>query len=139
MSASLDILFLTATAALVVAILYMLKAMFSRDKDAEIERLRRENRELRRECREEIERLKRHYETLLKDAAIRNVMMRGLWEAYRSGELTRCYEEGGYIKVLADGTVVCYKAEEEESYAIRTEFKEPEVRIEALEEPEVSE
>lgn len=115
---TLDILLLTATAALMVSILYMLKAMFSHSKEEELERLRKENRELRREVREREEHLKKYYEQLLKEAAIKNVMMRGLWEAYRSGEISRCYKDGGEVKVLADGTVICFKAKEEESYSI---------------------
>jgi len=83
-----------------------------------------------RKCREESQRLlaslaekeralKEHYEQLLRDSAIRNSMMVGLWNAYRSGEVVRCYKGGGSIRVLADGTVVCERGEE--SYAVRSD------------------
>jgi len=132
---TLDILLLTATVALVVSIAYMIKEMLSRSKEEELERLRRENRELKRELRETEERLKHYYEGLLRDAAVKNAMMVGLWNAYKSGELSKCYEGGGFIKVLADGSVICYKKSEEESYVIK-ERELPEVKISIPEEEE---
>ncbi|RLG75699.1 MAG: hypothetical protein DRO12_05175 [Thermoprotei archaeon] len=115
---TLDFMLLSTAAALWVSIIYMLRSMLSRSREEEIEKLRRENRELKHMLKETEERLKLHYEQLLKEAAIKNVMMRGLWEAYRSGEISRCYKDGGEVKVLADGTVICFKAKEEESYSI---------------------
>ena len=112
----MDLLILSGIVALWVCIAALLRNMFSRGKDEENKRLRKENRELREELRKREKELRQHYEQLLKEAAIKNAMMLALWNAYKTGELGKCYEEGGYIKVLADGTAICWKLDEEKSY-----------------------
>jgi len=85
--------------------------------EEDLRRCREELATLRREVNERETSVRQHYEQLLRDSAIKNSMMVGLWNAYRSGELSRCYEGGGRVRVLADGTVVCEKGEE--SYAVK--------------------
>ena len=85
----------------------------------ELERCRRELDAIKKEMAERERAIREHYEQLLRDASIRNSMMVALWNAYRSGELARCYKSGGTVRVLADGTVICEKGEE--SYAIGVE------------------
>ena len=98
-----------------IATIAVLVALAPKRRDPEKERLKERVEELERELREQRE----HYERLLRDAAVKNAMMTGLWSAYRSGELHACYREGGRVRVLADGTVLCEGERDEESYAIR--------------------
>ncbi|BEP17064.1 hypothetical protein PYJP_04160 [Pyrofollis japonicus] len=105
-----------------VFIILVLRDLFSRGRE---EKLRQRIRELeeelartRREAREEVEQVRQHYETLLKEAAIRNTIMASLYNAWRSGELKKCYGNKGELRVLADGTVICELPEKEKSYAI---------------------
>ena len=125
----MDILVLSGIIALWTGTFVLLKATFSRGKDEEIRRLRKENMDLREELRKREKELRQHYEALLRDAAIKNAMMLALWNAYKTGELGKCYEEGGYIKVLADGTAICWKSDEDKSYVIKSECKEPELKF----------
>ena len=88
-----------------------------------VEELKRRKEELeakleaiKKEMAEREKAIREHYEQLLRDASIKNSMMVALWNAYKSGELARCYKSGGTVRVLADGTVICEKGEE--SYAI---------------------
>ena len=71
-----------------------------------------------KELKEELKRQKQHYEELLKEAAIKNAMMVSLWNAWKSGKLKECYNNGGSVRILADGSIMCRKEKEEESYVI---------------------
>jgi len=117
-----DIMITTLAAGLVaVALALIVVAVAQRlscPGEEELRRCREELATLRREVNERETSVRQHYEQLLRDSAIRNSMMVGLWNAYRSGELPRCYEGGGRVRVLADGTVVCERGEE--SYAVRS-------------------
>ena len=101
---------------LVLVAVYLARGLGSPDE--ELRKCREESQRLLASLAEKERALKEHYEQLLRDSAIRNSMMVGLWNAYRSGELARCYRAGGSIRVLADGTVVCERGEE--SYAVRS-------------------
>lgn len=89
----------------------LLKALLARPCDYYEQRIR----ELKETLKEQRER----YENLLKDAAVKNVVMTSLHNAWRSGELKKCYQENGEVRVLMDGTVLCEKGEQ--SYAIEVE------------------
>ena len=65
-----------------------------------------------KELEEEIERIKDHYENMLKDVAIKNVMMKSLYDAWRSGKLQKAIKEGYEVELLADGTIILTKGEE---------------------------
>ena len=106
----LELLVLSSIIGIWTAIISLLYNTFM-GKNQVVERLKDENRELRKRLREEVESVKQHYEQLLKDAAVRNLMMSGLWTAYTSGGLQRCFRDNGNPKVLADGTVICDKGE----------------------------
>ena len=86
-----------------------------------------------RELKEHMARERNYYKQLLKDTAVKNDMMRGLWSAYRSGDLSKCYEEQGKPRVLSDGTVICEAGEK--SYAIPREEEEY-IEEESIEEEE---
>jgi len=103
-----------ALALIVVAVAHRLVLSPSEE---ELRRCREEVSALRREASEREATIRQHYEQLLRDSAIRNSMMVGLWNAYRSGELSRCYRLGGEVRILVDGVVVCEKGEE--SYAVK--------------------
>ena len=89
------------TVALAMTIPLILKILFTRacDYSGYEQRIK--------ELREMLEEQRQHYEQLLRDAAVKNEMMRGLWSAFTSGGLEKCYRDGGRPKVLADGAVVC--------------------------------
>ena len=97
---------------------YLIQRVAGGSSTEELRKCREEVLALRREVSEKESSIRQHYEQLLRDSAIRNSMMVGLWNAYRSGELSRCYESGGKVRVLADGVVVCERGEE--SFAVRT-------------------
>ena len=101
---------------MVFGTLLMVKILWQRDPG--LAACERENEKLRKELKEETERLRQYYETLLRDASIRNAMMVGLWEAYRRGDLEKCYRDAGKVRVLADGTVICDMVNPEESYTL---------------------
>jgi len=69
-----------------------------------------------RELQEQLREREKHYEQLLREAAIRNNMMLALWKAFVSGQLEKCYREGGKPRVLSDGVVICDVGEK--SYTI---------------------
>ena len=112
-----------------IAILVKVSRMPGRIEALEKEKRELERRieELRREHREEIERMRKHYEILLRDAAIKNTMMVALYNAWRSGLLKKCYSDGGELRVLSDGTCICELPEKEKSYAISVEVPIEEV------------
>jgi len=97
---------------------YLIQRVAGGSSTEELRKCREEVLALRREVSEREESVRQHYEQLLKDAAVRNSMMVGLWNAYRSGELSKCYRLGGEVRILADGVVVCERGEE--SYAVRS-------------------
>lgn len=109
----IDFLAVSGILAIWVAIIVLVKKSFGRDREKE---------ELRRrisELKDELEKTRKHYEGLLKDSAIKNAMMLGLWNAYVSGKLHECYKQGGKLRILADGTCICEIEEEpEKSYTI---------------------
>jgi len=76
------------------------------------------------EAKEALDKQRQHYETLLKDAAVKNAVMIALYNAWKKGELKKCYSEGGEVRILADGTLLCHKNEIEESYTIEVEEEE---------------
>lgn len=123
-----DILMLTAIAVAWIAAAALLRSILSRD---EVEALKRENRELRNRLKEEVESIRRHYEMLLKDAAVKNAIMSALYNAWKSGELKKCYSEGGEVRILADSTVLCSKESIDESYAINIGNNEEDMSREA--------
>jgi len=88
-------------------------------RDEDLEKCRDELSRVRSEINEREESIRRYYEHLLRDSAIRNSMMVGLWNAFKNGELSRCYGDGGKVRLLADGTVICEKGER--SYAVKGE------------------
>ena len=47
--------------------------------------------------------------------------MASLYSAWKNGDLGKCYKDGGDVKILADGTLLCSKERLEESYAIQVE------------------
>ena len=98
--------------ALVGAILAFFKILFSSEcsYDKYKERIR--------ELEKRVSDTREYYEQLLRETTIRNDMMRGLWEAWSSGELKRCILDGGSARVLSDGVVVCDMGREDKSYAI---------------------
>ncbi len=101
---ALALLFYLAIAVITIVLLAMLKELFSsNDCKAWEQRVG--------ELKDMLEKQRRHYELLLKDAAVKNSMMRGLWNAFRQGKLRDCYSDGGEIRVLADGYVICEKQE----------------------------
>ena len=106
---------------LIAVWVWIISVIRSNFRDDRIKELKKENMELKRQLREEAERLKQHYEQLLKDAAVRNTVMLALYNAWKNGSLSSCYREGGEPAVLADGTVLCKKARDEESYVIKVE------------------
>ena len=65
-----------------------------------------------KELEAELQDTREHYELLLKDAAIKNAIMRGLYDAWQSGKLQKAIKEGYDVEVLADGTIVISKGEE---------------------------
>jgi len=79
-----------------------------------------------KEAEEALAKQRQYYETLLKDAAVKNTMMVALYNAWKKGELKKCYSEGGEVRILADGTLLCHKKEIEESYTIEVEEEETE-------------
>ena len=96
---------------------YLIQRVAGGSSTEELRKCREEVLALRREVSEKESSIRQHYEQLLRDSAIRNSMMVGLWNAYRSGELSRCYRLGGEVRILVDGVVVCEKGEE--SYAVK--------------------
>ena len=106
-----------------IFILVVLRDLFApREKQLRerIRQLEEKLREKEREHREEVEHLRRHYEELLKEAAIKNTVMSALYHAWQRGELRKCYRDGGEVRILADGTVLCELPKKEKSYAIAT-------------------
>jgi hypothetical protein len=76
------------------------------------------------ELKETLEAERKHYEAIIRDLGIKSVMMQALWDAYSSGELARCIQDGGNPRVLADGGVVCDKGAQ--SYLIVPKIREGE-------------
>ncbi len=115
MSFVTDLLLLSALFALWFVIIFIAKVAFS-NPSREVEALKRENEELRKRLREEVESVRQHYEKLLRDVALRNTIALALYNAWLHGKLGKCYREGGEIRVLADGTIICEMVDK--SYAI---------------------
>jgi len=119
---ALIIVMIFAVAALGILIASMLA---SRRADEVLEELRRENEALSRKlreqeecCRQEIEKIRRHYEQLLREASIKSTVMAALYSAWKDGKLRDCYAQDGEVRILADGTMICELPEKEKSYAI---------------------
>jgi len=74
-----------------------------------------------KEAEEALAKQRQYYETLLKEAAVKNTVMIALYNAWKKGELKECYESGGEVKILADGTLLCSKEKIENSYTIEVE------------------
>lgn len=113
-----DLLVLSATVALWASIVYIIKEITRKPESRRIIELERENAQLRKRLKDEIEDLRNHYEQLLRDAAIKNALMTALYNAWRRGELRKCYAKGGDVRILADGTILCSRERLEESYTI---------------------
>lgn len=117
-----SIIYVSVTVLLWVSIIAVARYAFRRSNcEARISELRMQLREERKRVKDELRDCRRHYETLLKEAGLRNVMALALWQAYKSGELTRCYDKGGRVRVLADGSVICWRDKPEQSYTITLE------------------
>jgi len=101
----------------VLASIVIIRILFFEHSDKEKELLKQRIKELE----EQIELQRKHYELLLKDAAVKNTVMVSLYNAWRNGELRKCYSKGGEIRVLFDGTIICEMPDKEKSYAIRGE------------------
>ena len=114
----LDLLILSSILGIWTAIISLLYNTFAR-KNILVDQLRKENSELREQLKEETERLKQHYEQLLKDAAVKNTIMSALYNAWKNGSLSECYKSNGEPTILADGTMLCRKGRDEDSYVIR--------------------
>ena len=120
-----SIIYASVVVLLWLGIIALARLAFRRSNCEErIRELREQLREERRRVREELMDCRRHYEELLKEAGLRNVMALALWNAYKSGELARCYEKHGTLRVLADGSVICWLGEAERSYTIPVEPRE---------------
>ena len=115
-SDTLNLLVYSAVIIMWVALIIGLKDSFMRND--RLKELQAENKELRKRLRDEADRITKHYELLLKDAAIKNALMTALYDAWNSGKLKECYSGGGEVRILADGTLICSKAKLEESYTI---------------------
>jgi len=91
------------------------------EKTQELNRRIEELKEKLKEVEEDKERIRQHYEMLLKEAAIKNTIMIALYNAWKDGKLKECYSGGGEVRILADGTLLCHKEKIEESYTIGVE------------------
>lgn len=114
----LDLLVLSSILGIWTAIISLLYNTFAR-KNVLLEQLKEENNELRKQMKNECDRLKQYYEQLLKDAAVKNTIMSALYNAWKNGSLSECYKSDGMPTILADGTMLCRKGKDEESYVIR--------------------
>lgn len=122
-----SIIYASVIVLLWLAIIALARIAFRRSNYEErINELRRQLREERKHIREELRECRRHYEGLLKEAGLKNVMALALWNAYKSGELAKCYEKRGTLRVLADGSVICWRESPERSYAIPVALEEAE-------------
>jgi len=116
MNELIHLLILSSTVLVWLLSLHILRDIVSRG-NPEAERLRREVERLEREREEQ----RRYYERLLRDTAMRNTIALALYEAWKNGKLRECYMEGGEVRVLADGTVICELPEKEKSYAMEVQ------------------
>jgi len=80
-----------------------------------------ELKQARKDAEEALTKQRQYYETLLKEAAVKNTVMIALYNAWKGGKLRECYSSGGEVKILADGTLLCQKEKIEDSYAIEVE------------------
>ena len=116
----LELLVLSSIVGIWTAIISLLYNTFAR-KNVLLERLKEENIELKKQLKSECDRLKQYYEQLLKDAAVKNTIMSALYNAWKNGSLSECYKSNGTLTILADGTLMCRKSRDEDSYVIRVE------------------
>ena len=116
----LDLLLVSSIIVLWMFVVAIAKTTFGRRSNLaeENKRLRAKIKQLKREIKETEERLRAHYEQLLKEASIKNTIMIALYEAWKEGKLAQCYRDGGDVKILADGTVLCDMGDPEKSYVV---------------------